>query len=86
MKIVKFGGKSLANGGGINTVLDIIEGKKSKKKKSLSWFQQEGKQLMSWTIFLLLQPKRKLQTTLESFKTFIKEVLMQLIFRQNLIN
>jgi hypothetical protein len=27
MKIVKFGGKSLANGEGINTVLDIIEGK-----------------------------------------------------------
>jgi hypothetical protein len=25
MKIVKFGGKSLANGEGINTVLDIIE-------------------------------------------------------------
>jgi hypothetical protein len=59
MKIVKFGGKSLANGEGI-TVLDIIEGK-IKKKKSLSWFQQEGKQLMSWTIFLLLQPKRKLK-------------------------
>jgi hypothetical protein len=27
-----------------------------------------------WTIFLLLQPKRKLQT-LESFKTYQKEVL-----------
>jgi aspartokinase len=40
MKIVKFGGKSLANGEGINTVLDIIEDKIN-RKKSLSWFQQE---------------------------------------------
>jgi hypothetical protein len=78
MKIVKFG-KSLANGEGINTVLNIIEGKIKQEEKSLSWFQ-EGKQLMSWTIFLLLQPKRKLQTTLESFKTYQKEVLMQSIF------
>jgi hypothetical protein len=78
MKIVKFG-KSLANGEGINTVVNIIEGKIKQEEKSLSWFQ-EGKQLMSWTIFLLLQPKRKLQTTLESFKTYQKEVLMQSIF------
>jgi ABC-type uncharacterized transport system ATPase subunit len=67
MKIVKFGGKSLANGEGINTVLDIIEGKIKQEEKSLSWFQQEGKQLMSWTIFLLLQPKWKLQTTFREF-------------------
>jgi aspartokinase len=36
MKIVKFGGKSLANGEGINTVLDIIEGKIKQEEKSLS--------------------------------------------------
>jgi aspartokinase len=41
MKIVKFGGKSLANGEGINTVLNIIEGKIKQEEKSLSWFQQE---------------------------------------------
>jgi aspartokinase len=37
---MKFGGKSLANGEGINTVLDI-EGKIKQEEKSLSWFQQE---------------------------------------------
>jgi aspartokinase/homoserine dehydrogenase 1 len=40
MKIVKFGGKSLANGEGIN-VVNIIEGKIKQGKKSLSWFQQK---------------------------------------------
>jgi hypothetical protein len=39
---------------------------------------------MSWTIFLLLQPKRKLQTALESFKT-IKGGFDAVDFRQNLI-
>jgi aspartokinase len=85
MKIVKFGGKSLANGEGINTVLDIIERKIKQEEKSLSWFQQ-GKATDELTIFLLLQPKWKLQTALESFKTYQKKVLMQSIFRQNLIN
>jgi hypothetical protein len=37
MKIVK----SLANGEGINTVVNIIEGKIKQEEKSLSWFQQE---------------------------------------------
>jgi hypothetical protein len=69
MKIVKFGGKSLANGEGINNSCNIIEGKIKQEEKSLSWFQQEGKQLMSWTIFLLLQ-KWKLQTTFREFKTY----------------
>jgi aspartokinase len=40
MKIVKFGGKSLANGEGINTVV-ILSGKIKQEEKSLSWFQQE---------------------------------------------
>jgi aspartokinase len=35
MKIVKFGGKSLANGEGINTVVNIIEGKIKKKKSPI---------------------------------------------------
>jgi hypothetical protein len=60
---------------GINTV-DIIERKKSKRRKIAIVVSARGKQLMSWTIFLLLQPKRKLQTALESFKTYQKEVLM----------
>jgi aspartokinase len=38
---MKFGGKSLANGEGINTVVNIIEGKIKQEEKSLSWFQQE---------------------------------------------
>jgi hypothetical protein len=37
-----------------------------------------GKQLMSWTIFLLLQPKWKLQTTFRGLKH--QKVLMQSIF------
>jgi hypothetical protein len=57
MKIVKFGGKSLANGEGINTVLDIIERKIKQEEKNRYQFRQ-GKQLMNWTIFLLLQPKQ----------------------------
>jgi aspartokinase len=40
MKIVKFGGKSLANGEGIN-VVNIIEGKIKHKKKIAMWFQEE---------------------------------------------
>jgi hypothetical protein len=62
----KIGGKSLANGEGINTVLNIIEGKIKQEEKSLSWFQQ-GKATDEWTIFLLLQPKWKLQTTFREF-------------------
>jgi hypothetical protein len=52
--------------------LDIIEGKIKQEEKSLSCLAR-GKQLMSWTIFLLLQPKWKLQTLLESFKRIKKE-------------
>jgi aspartokinase len=33
MKIIKFGGKSLANGEGINKVLDIIEDKIKQQEK-----------------------------------------------------
>jgi hypothetical protein len=63
MKIVKFGGKSLANGEGINTV-NIIEGKIKQEKNRYRGFRRG-----SWTIFLLLQPKWKLQTTFREFKT-----------------
>jgi aspartokinase len=58
MKIVKFGGKLWQTEKA--SVLDIIERKKSKKKIAIV-VSARGKQLMSWTIFLLLQPKRKLQ-------------------------
>jgi aspartokinase len=61
MKIVKFGGKSLANGE--DQVLNIIEGKIKQEEKIAIVVSARGKQLMSWTIFLLLQPKWKLQTT-----------------------
>jgi aspartokinase len=52
----------LANGEGINTVLNIIEGKIKQEEKIAIVVSARGKQLMSWTIFLLLQPKWKLQT------------------------
>jgi hypothetical protein len=68
MKIVKFGGKSLANGEGINNSCNIIEGKIKQEEKSLSWFQQEGKQLMSWTIFLLA--KMEITNHFREFKTY----------------
>jgi aspartokinase len=42
MKIVKFGGKSLANEG-INTVLDIIEGKIKQEKKIAIVVSARGK-------------------------------------------
>jgi aspartokinase len=41
MKIVKFGGKSLANGEGINTVLDILRGKLNKKKSYSSFSERK---------------------------------------------
>jgi hypothetical protein len=50
----------------INTVLDIIERKIKQEENRYRSFGR-GKQLMSWTIFLLLQPKRKLQTTFREF-------------------
>jgi aspartokinase len=53
----------LANGEGINTVVNIIEGKIKQEEKIAIVVSARGKQLMSWTIFLLLQPKWKLQTT-----------------------
>jgi aspartokinase len=40
MKIVKFGGKSLANGEGINTVLNIIEGKIKQEKNRYRGFSK----------------------------------------------
>jgi hypothetical protein len=53
----KFGGKSWQTEKA-SISLNIIEGKiKQMKKKIAMWFRQEGKQLMSWTIFLHMQPK-----------------------------
>jgi aspartokinase len=43
MKIVKFGGKSLANGEGINTVVNIIEGKIKQEKKIAIVVSARGK-------------------------------------------
>jgi aspartokinase len=40
MKIVKFGGKSLANGEGINTVVNIIEGKIARRKNRYRGFSK----------------------------------------------
>jgi hypothetical protein len=40
MKIVKFGGKSLANGEGINTVVNIIEGKIKQEKNRYRGFSK----------------------------------------------
>jgi hypothetical protein len=58
MKIVKFGGKSLANGEHQYS-LDIERKIKQEEKSHIVGFSKRGKQLMSWTIFLLLQPKWK---------------------------
>jgi aspartokinase len=43
MKIVKFGGKSLANGEGINTVVNIIiEGKIKQEEKSSGFSKRKS--------------------------------------------
>jgi aspartokinase len=78
MKIVKFGGKSLANGEGI-TVLDIIEGK-IKQEKIAIVVSARGKATDELDDILTIAAKTEIKTTLESFKTYQKEVLMQSIF------
>jgi hypothetical protein len=62
----------LANGEGINTVLDIIEGKIKQEENRYRGFGKRKATDESWTIFLLLQPKRKYKPLLESFKTYQK--------------
>jgi aspartokinase len=85
MKIVKFGGKSLANGEGINTVVNIIEGKIKQEEKIAIVVSARGKQLTGRYSYYCSQ-NGNYKPLLESFKTYQKEVLMQSIFRQNLIN
>jgi hypothetical protein len=60
--------------------LNIIEGKIKQEEKSLSWFQQEGKQLMSGRYSYYCSQNGNYKPLLESFKTYQKEVLMQSIF------
>jgi aspartokinase len=75
----------LANGEDINTVLDIIERKIKARRKIAIVVSARGKATDRLDDILTIAAKTELQTFRE-FKTYQKEVLMQSIFRQNLIN
>ena len=74
MKIVKFGGKSLANGEGINTVLDIIEGKVQQEEKIAVVVSARGKATDELDDILTIAAKNgNYKPLLESFKTYQKD-------------
>jgi aspartokinase/homoserine dehydrogenase 1 len=73
MKIVKFGGKSLANGAGINTVLDIIERKIKQEEKVAIVVSARGKATDELDDILTIAAKNgNYKPLLESFKTYQK--------------
>jgi aspartate kinase len=74
MKIVKFGGKSLANGEGINTVLDIIERKIKEEEKIAIVVSARGNATDELDDILTIAAKNgNYKPLLESFKTYQKE-------------
>ncbi|MDQ5929483.1 MAG: bifunctional aspartokinase / homoserine dehydrogenase 1 [Bacteroidota bacterium] len=74
MKIVKFGGKSLANGQGINKVLDIVVDKISKEEKIALVVSARGNATDELQDILTIAAKNgNYKPLLESFKTYQKE-------------
>ncbi|MEZ7499970.1 bifunctional aspartate kinase/homoserine dehydrogenase I [Flavobacterium sp. Arc3] len=74
MKIVKFGGKSLANGEGIDTVLDIIEEKIKQDEKIAIVVSARGKATDELDDILTIAAKNgNYKPLLESFKTYQKD-------------
>ncbi|MBK0370637.1 bifunctional aspartate kinase/homoserine dehydrogenase I [Flavobacterium agrisoli] len=74
MKIVKFGGKSLANGEGINTVLDIIESKIKQEEKIAIVVSARGNATDELDDILTIAAKNgNYKPLLESFKTYQKD-------------
>jgi aspartokinase/homoserine dehydrogenase 1 len=74
MKIVKFGGKSLANGEGINKVLDIIESKiKQQEKIAIVVSARENATDELDDILTIAAKNGNYKPLLESFKTYQKD-------------
>jgi aspartokinase/homoserine dehydrogenase 1 len=74
MKIVKFGGKSLANGEGINKVLDIIEAKiKQQEKIAIVVSARENATDELDDILTIAAKNGNYKPLLESFKTYQKD-------------
>ncbi len=77
MKILKFGGKSLANGEGINKVLDIIIDKKSKDENIAVVVSARGKATDELEDILTIAAKNgNYKPLLESFKTYQQDIYM----------
>lgn len=71
MKILKFGGKSLANGEGINKVLDIIIDKKSKEENIAVVVSARGNATDELEDILMIAAKNgNYKPLLESFKSY----------------
>jgi aspartokinase/homoserine dehydrogenase 1 len=74
MKILKFGGKSLANGQGINKVLDIITDKKSKAENIAIVVSARGNATNELEDILTIAAKNgNYKPLLESFKNYQQE-------------
>ena len=74
MKVLKFGGKSLANGEGINTVLNIIESKIKQQEKVAVVVSARGKATDELDDILTIAVKNgNYKPLLESFKKYQKD-------------
>ena len=74
MKVLKFGGKSLANGEGINTVLNIIESKIKQEEKVAVVVSARGKATDELDDILTIAVKNgNYKPLLESFKKYQKD-------------
>ncbi|MCK8142879.1 bifunctional aspartate kinase/homoserine dehydrogenase I [Flavobacterium sp. I-SCBP12n] len=74
MKVLKFGGKSLANGEGINTVLNIIESKIKQEEKVTVVVSARGKATDELDDILTIAVKNgNYKPLLESFKKYQKD-------------
>jgi aspartate kinase len=83
MKIVKFGGKSLANGEGINKVLDIIVGKIKQEEKIAIVVSARGNATDELDDILTIAAKNgNYQPLLESFKEYQKDGFEAVDFSQ----
>ncbi|MCG9794177.1 bifunctional aspartate kinase/homoserine dehydrogenase I [Flavobacterium algicola] len=83
MKIVKFGGKSLANGEGINKVLDIVVGKIKQNEKIAIVVSARGNATDELDDILTIAAKNgNYKPLLESFKTYQKDGFEAVDFSQ----
>ncbi len=86
IRIVKFGGKSLANGEGLNKVLEIIYDKKQMMIKLLWLFPLEGIRQIYWSKFWTkLKAMKIMKGYLNRLRTIKLYRMAILIFQMNMI-